>query len=86
MSLPTLPGTPPARAEAKNKLSPSGDSIGQPSGADEFTFGTAVAVLNAEKDAPCEFAWSEVREIAAAASEMEARRQALLRVISVFLM
>src|SRR3569832_1541092 len=46
MSLPTLPGTAPGRAEAKNRLSPSGASMGQPSGADEFTFGTGVAMLN----------------------------------------
>src|SRR5262245_44129186 len=44
MSLPTLPGTPPGRVEAKKRLSPSGDSMGQPSAAGEFTAVTGTAV------------------------------------------
>src|ERR1044071_1754557 len=48
MSLPTLPGTSFGRAEAKNRLSPSADSIGQPSGAAEFTSTTGVAVWKGE--------------------------------------
>lgn len=46
MSLPTFPGTPPGRAEAKNNDSPSGDSMGHPSGAALLTVATAVAVLH----------------------------------------
>jgi DNA-binding winged helix-turn-helix (wHTH) protein len=84
MSLPTLPATPPGRVEANNRLNPSGDSIGQPSAAGEFTFTSGVAVLKEEnggKGAPCELAWSEIADVVTAVNPMATRSQALLRVM-----